>query len=160
MTQSRGGIGVAVLVATCLGVGFSPLMPGTVTSLIVAVGLALLGTPPSAGRSVGWLAVLLVIVPVGVWAAGRAERRYGHDARCLVIDEAAGMLLTVFWVPWDGVHLSVAFVLFRAFDVLKPPPAYQLQALRGGAGVMADDVAAGLYAMAVLALARALIPGF
>jgi phosphatidylglycerophosphatase A len=158
--MSARGARPAAAVATCLGLGFFPVAPGTLTSLVVAVGLGLVHAPLSAARGLAGLAVLGVLVVVGGWAAGGAERRYGHDARRIVIDEAAGMLLSALWVPWTWLHLGAAFVLFRAFDVLKPPPAYQLQSLSGGAGVMADDIAAGLYAVAVLALLRALVPGF
>jgi phosphatidylglycerophosphatase A len=150
----------AAAAATCLGLGFAPVAPGTVASLAVAVALRLIHAPPGAPRALLAIVALAGLGVVGVWSAGRAEARYGHDAHAIVIDEAAGMLLTALWVPWTTAPLAAAFVFFRAFDVLKPPPAYQLQSLRGGWGVMADDVAAGLYAMGLLAALRALVPGF
>ena len=106
----------------------------------------------------GRILLLAVWLVVGTWASDRAERRYGHDARCIVIDEVAGFWLSVLVVPWDLPHLAVAFFLFRAFDVLKPPPAYQLQSLRGGWGIMADDVAAGLYTLLFLWVAGLIFP--
>jgi phosphatidylglycerophosphatase A len=154
------GFDSAAALATCLGLGFFPIAPATFTSLVVVVALGLIGAPFSGARALIVLGVILTVTFVGAWAAGRAERRYGHDARCITIDEVAGMLLTAFAIPWTWLHLAVAFLLFRALDVLKPPPAYQLQALPGGAGVMADDLAAALYGLALLLLARAVIPGF
>jgi phosphatidylglycerophosphatase A len=156
----RRGYDPAAALATCLGLGFFPVAPATFTSLVVTIALGLIRAPFSAMRGLATLGLIVVIVLAGAWAAGRAERRYGHDARCIVIDEVAGMLLAAIAIPWTPVYLAAAFFLFRAFDVLKPPPAYQLQALYGGAGVMADDLAAGLYAVALLFLARAVIPGF
>jgi phosphatidylglycerophosphatase A len=104
-------------------------------------------------------ALILLLGLVAVVSAGRAEGRYGTDARCLVIDEVVGMLIAAWWMPWDALHLLAAFLLFRIFDVIKPPPAYQLQSLPGGMGVLMDDVAAGLYALGFGLLAR-LLPGF
>ncbi len=148
----------AALVATCFGLGLAPIAPGTVASVAVAVALRLIHATPGPARAIGALAALAALIAAGVWSAGRAEARYGHDAHAIVIDEAAGMLLAALWVPWETLPLAAACLLFRAADILKPPPVYQLQSLRGGWGVVADDLAAGLYAM-VLALAlHALVP--
>jgi phosphatidylglycerophosphatase A len=152
--------GPAAVLATCFGLGLAPVAPGTVASLAVAVALRLIHAPPGAARAFPALAALAALSALGVWSAGRAEERYGHDAHAIVIDEAAGMLLSALWVPWSTIPLAAAFLLFRIFDILKPPPAYQLQSLRGGWGVVADDLAAGIYTMVLLFLARALFPGF
>jgi phosphatidylglycerophosphatase A len=149
----------ASMIATVGGLGFLPGAPATWTSLVVTLALGLIGAQPGLARFVVLAAIILATCVVAVWSAGRAEMRYGHDARCIVIDEVAGMLITAWLVPWDVLHLTAAFVLFRGFDVLKPPPAYQLQSLPGGWGVLMDDVAAGLYGLGVLFLAR-LLPGF
>ncbi len=144
----------ATMVASFFGVGFFPLAPATVASGVVGVILILLGAPSIAIR----LLLLIGVTAVGTWAAGRTEARYGEDARCIVIDEVAGMLAATLLVPWDGPHVALAFLLFRALDILKPPPAYQMETLRRGVGVMADDIVAGFYALLLLLLAGLLLP--
>ena len=106
-----------------------------------------------------WLIVFLVaVVVVGTWAADVAERHLGgKDPGAIVIDEVAGMTLSVVAFPLTPSVLLVGFVLFRVFDVLKPPPARESQRFRGGVGVMIDDLIAGLYALATLAVSRSLL---
>jgi phosphatidylglycerophosphatase A len=92
----------------------------------------------------------VVVIVVGIWAGGRVERVLGtKDPGLIVIDEVAGMLLSVLLLPLPhtiGVLLT-AFFLFRLFDIWKPFPARESQALAGGLGVMLDDLIAGVYAL-------------
>ena len=93
---------------------------------------------------------------VGTWAAHRAERAIGaKDPGVIVIDEVAGMTLTVAPFVLTPAVLVVGFVLFRIFDVTKPFPARVSQRITGGIGVMVDDLIAGLYALLVIVIARA-----
>jgi len=133
-------------------VGRAPLAPGTVASAITAVVLWWLHLPPLT------LSVLLIIViALGTWAADEAERALGgKDPGAIVVDEVAGMMLSVLAVPLTLPVLIVGFLLFRVFDVVKPFPANVSQRLRGGVGVMVDDLIAGLYALALVLLARSL----
>jgi phosphatidylglycerophosphatase A len=103
------------------------------------------------------LACFFVLVTVGgIWAAHYAERLIGDkDPRPIVIDEVAGMTLAVLAFPLTLSVLGTGFVLFRLFDVVKPFPARISERLPGGAGIMADDLIAGLYALGTLALLRA-----
>jgi phosphatidylglycerophosphatase A len=104
-----------------------------------------------------WLAAGgLLVASLGVPVATVAERTLGKDAGAITIDEAAGMLLTLAATPRTPAAYVTAFLLFRAFDILKPPPVAGLQRLPGGFGVVADDVAAALYAAVVLVIARRL----
>jgi phosphatidylglycerophosphatase A len=146
----------ATWIATLFGAGFFPFAPATFASLLVAILLFLIGGAPWFARA----AALAGVIAIGVWAADRAERSYGHDAHCIVIDEVAGMLTAALIAPWTWSHLAAAFLLFRAFDILKPPPVYQLQSLRGGWGVMADDLAAGVFSLAILSFAQIIWPRF
>ena len=126
---------------------------GTVGSFVTAVALWLLPFTPLR------IAVTLVVVTViGIWAGGRVERVLGRkDPGVIVIDEVAGMLLSVIVLqPRSLAVLVTAFLLFRLFDIWKPFPARESQALTGGVGVMVDDLIAGLYALALTAAARAL----
>ncbi|MBC7188084.1 MAG: phosphatidylglycerophosphatase A [Calditrichaeota bacterium] len=129
------------LCATGFYTGFSPVAPGTVGSALALI-LAVLLPPPGA---LGSAVVLLLLVPLGVVTATRAEQVYGHDASQINIDEIAGMALALFGLPKTILAYGTAFLVFRALDVLKPFPVDELQQLRGGWGVMADDLMAGLY---------------
>ena len=99
--------------------------------------------------------VLVAVIVVGTWAAAEAERTLGtKDPGAIVVDEVAGMTLSVLTLPLTPAVVAAGFVLFRIFDVVKPFPANVAQRLPGGAGVMLDDLIAGLYALALLLLAR------
>ena len=139
---------LAVGVATVGPCGFTPLAPGTVGS---AAGLALFWIVRSTGFA--WLegATLLLVIAVGIAAASTAETVYERrDPGLVVIDEVAGMLVTLLVVPIGFVGSIVGFLAFRFFDIVKPFPARQAEALPRGWGIMADDLVAGIYAQAVL----------
>jgi phosphatidylglycerophosphatase A len=144
---------VALLIATVGGVGHAPFAPGTAASAVTALGLGLAApSPPTV------IVFALAVVFVGTWAAHDAERTLGgKDPGAIVIDEVAGMALSVVAFPPTPAVLLAGFALFRVFDVVKPYPANALQRLRGGVGVMIDDVVAGFYALVVLLAARALV---
>jgi len=109
---------------------------------------------PRAGLVVFFLAVTIV----GTWAAHVVERALGDkDPGVIVVDEVAGMTLSVLALPLTLSVFLVAFVLFRIFDVVKPFPANRAQALSGGLGVMIDDLIAGLYTLLVLTALRAVL---
>jgi len=122
-----------------------------VASALTALLLWLLQLPPLA-----LTALLVAVIVLGTWAAGEAERALGggKDPGAIVIDEVAGMILAVLAVPPTLAIVAVAFLLFRVFDVTKPFPANVSQRLRGGPGVMTDDLIAGLYALVLVRVAR------
>jgi phosphatidylglycerophosphatase A len=143
---------VAVLIATVFGVGYAPLAPGTVASLVTVV---FLGFVPFSRA--GLVVFFVVVVVVGTWAAHLAERVIGgKDPGAIVIDEVAGMTLSViaFPLPLTPEVLAAGLAFFRVFDVIKPPPARESQRIKGGVGVMIDDLIAGLYALVIVALSR------
>jgi phosphatidylglycerophosphatase A len=101
------------------------------------------------------VALAALVAVVGALAAGKAARALGEkDPGCIVIDEVAGYLVATAFVPHSLGYLLGAFVLFRFFDIAKPGPIGRLQDIPGGWGIMADDLAAGLAANAVLQLWR------
>ena len=107
--------------------------------------------------SVGLLAALAVVVGAGIWASHRVETVLGRkDPGVIVIDEVAGMMVAVLLVPRTPGVLLCAFLLFRLFDIWKPFPAREAQVLRGGLGVVADDLIAGVYALVLIMGARML----
>lgn len=133
--------------------GFAPLVPATVASLVVAV---VYGFLPPLGLTADTVATAFLI-PLAVWAAGRAERSWGHDARRIVIDEVVGMAATLFWLP-AGFEVAIAgFFAFRFFDILKPFPVSRAERLPGGYGVVADDLLAGIYANLLLRVLNLLV---
>jgi len=104
----------------------------------------------------GLVVFLVAVTLAGTWAAHRAERAIGaKDPGVIVIDEVAGMTLTVVPFALTPAVLAVGFVLFRLFDVTKPFPARASQRITGGIGVMVDDLIAGLYALLVIVIGRA-----
>jgi phosphatidylglycerophosphatase A len=119
---------------------------------VAAVGLWLI--PFS---RLGLLATLVAVVVVGAWASHQVEVLLGRkDPGLIVIDEVAGMMVSVAFVPRSAPVIVCAFLLFRLFDIWKPFPARESQSLRGGAGVMVDDLIAGAYALVLIMGARVL----
>ncbi len=103
----------------------------------------------------GFLLTLVGVVLVGIWASHHVERLLARkDPGLIVIDEVAGMMVSVALVPRTVPVLVCAFFLFRLFDIWKPFPARDSQSLPGGAGVMVDDLIAGLYALLLIMGAR------
>lgn len=147
---------LAILLATAGYAGYFPFAPGTVGS---AVGLALFA-------AIRWLdvplaepAAVVVVAVVGIWAAGVAERHWGRtDPGAVVIDEVAGMLLTLAAVPVSWAGAVVGFLVFRAYDIVKPFGARQCERLPGGYGVMTDDLVAGLYGNLTMRVLLWLLP--
>jgi phosphatidylglycerophosphatase A len=142
---------LARVIATAFGAGYSPIASGTAGSAVAVLILWLV--PFSlAGIVVFFVAVTII----GTWAAHVVEAAVGDkDPGIIVVDEVAGMTLSVLVLPLTLPVLLAGFLLFRIFDVVKPFPAGRLQALRGGVGVMIDDLFAGLYALLVLLVVRA-----
>jgi phosphatidylglycerophosphatase A len=99
------------------------------------------------------IALAVSITLVGIPAATRVARGSGiKDPQFVVIDEVAGQLVALIAVPLAWKSFLAAFILFRAFDIVKPPPVRQLEALPEGTGIVLDDVAAGLYALGIVHL--------
>lgn len=145
---------LALGLATGFGSGFFPVAPATFASALVAAAVYFFW--PAAGAAEAVLIVLLL--PVAVWSAGVAEKRLGHDAHPIVVDEVVGQLIALWMVPRTLPWVAAAFLLFRLFDIWKPLGAHQAQDLPGGWGIVADDALAGLYAWLVLVAAARVGP--
>ena len=139
----------AVLIATCFGAGLVRWAPGTVASALALPVAWLLRTYTG---TLGLAIATLVLIVVGIWAAGACERRTGtRDSPAIVIDEVAGQFVALLLVPPTIALYAVGFVLFRLFDVVKPWPISLLdRRVKGGLGVMLDDVVAGILAAVLL----------
>jgi phosphatidylglycerophosphatase A len=137
--------------ATGFGFGFSPIAPGTVGALW-GVGIYLLLTFLGVGMPI-YVAVVVVLVAVSIPICSRAERLFGgKDPGKIVLDEIVSVPITLFLVPMKIPLIAIGFVLNRLFDIVKIPPAQQSQKLRGGLGVVMDDVIAGIQSNLVMHL--------
>lgn len=142
---------MAKLFATVFGIGYSPFAPGTAGTLVGLILYYLLRPEPSVQ-----LCLLAGFLAVGTVSAHYAEKAFGRkDSGQIVIDEVAGYAVSVLFLPMTTGYLLAGFVLFRVFDIIKPPPVRQIErALPGGLGVVMDDVAAGIYANLLLQFFR------
>jgi phosphatidylglycerophosphatase A len=154
---------LGLFIATGGGAGSLPVAPGTFGSV---EGVALFAALSAAARSIGVGAafelallsiVALAITGLGIWSAELYCRHSGiKDPRNVVIDEIAGQIITL--LPLAGAPsvtgVALGFLLFRAFDILKPFPARRLERLKGGLGVVLDDLMAGAYAAVLLLAGR------
>ena len=142
---------LARLIATWFGCGYAPLAPGTVGSLAaIAIALLIERFAHWPGTAFGLLGAFAMLP--AIWAADVTGREIGaKDPGVIVVDEVVGQWITLTgalslnWESW-----LAAFVLFRAFDIWKPPPVRQFERFVGGAGIVADDVMAGVYGALVL----------
>ncbi|HEX4209802.1 MAG TPA: phosphatidylglycerophosphatase A [Candidatus Binataceae bacterium] len=147
------------LAATGGYIGYIPLAPGTFGSL-EGLLLGWLVFAPIMHRSPATAVALFALLFAGAcWIAGRAERIFAqHDSSRIVIDEILGMAAATFLLPARWPWMLAAFGLFRLFDILKPYPASLIdRQLRGGIGVMLDDLAAAIYANLILQAALRLL---
>jgi phosphatidylglycerophosphatase A len=137
---------IALGLATAFGAGYLPMAPGTWGSI---VGLLLWMVLPAALWS--QLLAIAAVTALGVWSASVAERHFGRtDPGQVVIDEVAGVFVTMLLNPVGWIGAVLGFLLFRAADILKPFPARRFERLPGGLGIMADDLMAGVYANLLL----------
>ena len=145
----------ATVVATAGYVGFVPFAPGTFGS---AVGLAVYAAVALSNSSIVEAVVLAVVLAAGIWSADHVERELGKDPGVVVIDEVAGMLVTLAFLDVSVAGAVAGFFIFRLLDVIKPPPARRLEDLHGGPGIVLDDVMAGIYSNIALRGLIALFP--
>ena len=148
-TAGRTSRRAALILATGLGIGYAPVAPGTWGSLL---GLFLVWfLEPLRSQPLQYVAVTVSIVVSGVFICGRAAEVLGErDPGAVVFDEIAAMPVVFLVVPFSLLSGAVGFAAFRFFDILKPWPVRWFERLPSGWGIMADDVAAAVYAGACL----------
>ncbi len=138
------------IIATAFGAGYSPVAPGTAGSLLAVLIIYYFSPIPV----LLLLAILFVLFWMGVYSGTKVEREVGNDPSIVVMDEVVGMGISLLFLPRDWRLFLIAFILFRLFDIVKPPPINRSQQIHGGMGIMIDDVLAGIYALAVVQIVR------
>jgi phosphatidylglycerophosphatase A len=137
------------LLATSLGIGYIGKGAGTAAAIFTALvwfGISTLGF----NGFFPALAATFMIIAFGIWSGNVVEPLWGKDHNRVVIDEVAGMCISLLWIPATPLNILIGLILFRFFDILKPLFIRKLEALPGGWGVMFDDVLAGIYANIIL----------
>jgi phosphatidylglycerophosphatase A len=148
--MNRAARAVILFISQGAYAGRFPVAPGTAGTI---VGIFLYAVMKNLAPG-PYFTLCILISLLGTWAAGRAESILGtKDSASIVIDEIAGFLLAMFMVPTSWGFIAAGFLLFRAFDIVKPWPLRRLHELHGGLGVMLDDIGAGIYTNILLQLA-------
>ena len=144
----------ATLLATFCGIGRVRPGPGTwASAATVAIWAAVAHTLTASLRTPMAIAIAALVTVIGIPAATRVARASAiKDPQFVVIDEVAGQMIALIAVPLAWKTFLAGLILFRAFDIVKPPPVRQLEKLPEGAGIVLDDVAAGILAFAVMHL--------
>jgi phosphatidylglycerophosphatase A len=136
-------------IASVLGIGYIKHGSGTIASAVCCIFWFLLHQQ---NNFTGAFVFTIAVTAIGIWSAGKMENEWGHDSRRVVIDEVAGMSISLLWLPVNLNYVVAAFLLFRFFDIYKPLFINRLENLKGGWGVMLDDVLAGMYTNLILQL--------
>jgi phosphatidylglycerophosphatase A len=146
--QNKSRFSLAEIIASCLFIGYVPLSSGTVTSLVAMITLFFLPT----FSILTSIIVINVLFFVGTVAAERATLHIEQkDPSFIVIDEWFGMWLSLFLLPKNIYLYTIAFILFRIFDIAKPKPISFLEkTVPGGLGVMLDDACAGFFTFIIM----------
>ena len=143
---------------TFFGSGLLKPGPGTygsILALLLWYTAAHIFNPSPLALAIGTTIAAIAVTLIGIPAATIVARESGRkDPGHVVIDEAAGQLIALIAIPADWRHALLSLLLFRAFDILKPPPIRQFERLPEGTGIMLDDVAAGFFALLCTQLAR------
>lgn len=139
-------INLSKLIATVCGIGYIKKGGGTAAAVVYC--LIWFFIPDFSP----WLQLLLLffVIAAGVWTSSVLERLWGKDSGKIVIDEVAGMMIALLFVPVTIQYVIAALVLFRFFDIIKPLGIKKLEKLPKGWGVMSDDILSGIYALIIL----------
>lgn len=135
-------------IATVFGIGYIKKGGGTVAAIAFCLIWFLL--PAGYAESYWQVIITCMIIAIGTWSSSKVDVLWGKDSSRVVIDEVAGMAIALLFTPHSIIFVTVALILFRWFDILKPLGIRKLEKLPKGWGVMADDVLAGIYSLIVI----------
>lgn len=134
------------MIASGFYIGYLPVAPGTLGSLAALVLYYFI-----CHNAVIMGAVILIVIILGFMTAVRVEEMFGEkDPGEIILDEFAGMLISLYRLPPTMGYVVTGFLLFRFFDIVKPKPILSLEKLKGSLGIMSDDIVAGIYANMIL----------
>ncbi|MDB4923222.1 phosphatidylglycerophosphatase A [Mucilaginibacter sp.] len=137
------------IIASIFGIGYLK-GGGTYAALVTCGFIWLLWQNPVLQNPLYLLIITIVITLLGVYVSNKVEPDWGEDSSRVVIDEVAGMLISILFIPANIYFLLAGFILFRFFDIVKPLYIRKMEALPSGTGVMMDDVLAGVYSNILL----------
>jgi phosphatidylglycerophosphatase A len=137
------------IIGSVAGIGYMK-GGGTFAAIVYCIVWFLL--PAGFSNSFWQVAITFIIIAIGTWSSNNVDAFWGKDSSKVVIDEVAGMAITLLYVPVNIIFLLTGLILFRFFDIVKPLGIRQLEKLPKGWGVMADDILAGIYSLAVMQL--------
>lgn len=136
------------LIATSLGIGYIGKGAGTVAAVFCCICWYLAW---AGGYPVFYpLLATLLVTAVGIWSSGRVVPLWGKDPSRVVIDEVAGMCISLLFVPVNWKYVLAGLILFRFFDIVKPLFIRRMEAFKNGWGIMLDDILSGIYANLLL----------
>ncbi|HLK29080.1 MAG TPA: phosphatidylglycerophosphatase A [Puia sp.] len=135
------------LISACFGVGYIK-GGGTIAALVVSICWYFICKNNCSYMFE--IAATILITAIGIWASGEVEKDWGKDSSKVVIDEAAGMCVSLLFLPTKVKYVFAAFILFRFFDIAKPLYIRRLEKLPRGWGVMADDLLSGIYSNLIM----------
>ncbi len=140
---------ITVAITTLLGIGYAPLLSGTLASVGAVIAFLLIKSKPYFFVFTG------VVILLSFLLTGRAEKIFREkDCKKIVIDDFSGMLVSLLFIPYDIRFVFCAFILFRVFDAFKIPPIDRIERFNGAAGVVGDDLMAGFYSLVALQIVR------
>jgi phosphatidylglycerophosphatase A len=151
------------LTATALGAGYSPFAPGTMGAIVGCIALWLFekyNLISTTTTPILFIGLILVTTVLGIIATDKLEEEWGKDPSKVVLDEVIGVWIAMMFIPFSFFNVLLAFGLFRYFDIAKPLGIRKLESLKGGLGVMADDMLAGIYSNITLHIILALLAKF
>lgn len=134
--------------STGLGIGYIGKGAGTVAAMATCICWYFLQL--NGPQNIPALGITIAITLVGIWSSGVVEKVWGEDPQRVVIDEIAGMCISLLFLPVNVKYLLAGLILFRFFDIVKPLMIKRMERLPGGWGIMFDDVLAGVYANLIL----------
>ena len=138
-------------IASWFGIGYMQNGAGTIAAAFVCI---LIRYYSECINTSEWylISICILLSILGSWSSQECEKIWGADSNRIVVDEVFGMSISLLFLPINNKTVVIGFVLFRLFDIIKPFYIRRLEKIKGGIGVMADDLAAGVYANIVLQL--------
>ena len=138
------------IIASVFGIGYVGKGGGTIAALFYCLVWLLL--PAGYSNTLWQVIITIFIILIGVWSSNYVDKVWGKDSSKVVVDEVAGMAISLLYVPQNIFYIIIGLILFRFFDIVKPLGIKKLESLPKGWGVMADDILAGIYSLTVIQL--------